>query len=560
MAMPTEEKRVVKKVVVQADWTKKIIKKIIRKVPKKEWESQPAATAETSAVLAWENLETPRESSVSLDDVSDLFGNPDNQTNVSNENNPQTENQVNDVPTTDQTTPVAESQSEAQDAWTVWTIDLWSFDFSDDSQTPSQNAEPQQEVAPVEAPAWVATMDMDSLLSDSSENNNTQSVENASEPQITNENLQASNDNQMFSQPQDSVEQPQQAVEQPQQAVAPVEEAKTEEAFDPFLAMKTTLEESNDAPATLDLDSMVSQPEAQPEQVAAPVPQPEVQPAVQQVEAAPLSDVPTLNLDAMPSQTWTLPPMQNQASPALTNAGPLAWNIMQNLWGLKLDAGKKNILTIAASCFWVLVLAAIVFIRYPDMFAWGTEEHGAPTIPTTTNNNWNQWGTVDSQQPTNDWNNGQNTTDTQNEWTTDTQDIQPTQNIEVIKPKEPIVITWENFFDDEDIPTVELDEVSISIWNTGAVDPLWEVSWLVGSVSGGDTIKQEATEYVQKWKELKDMWAAQNNRNKMRYWTFIEWKANEVLEGLEKGQNIDISSWISLKAQFDEYLKKGTDA
>jgi hypothetical protein len=46
----------------------------------------------------------------------------------------------------------------------------------------------------------------------------------------------------------------------------------------------------------------------------------------------------------------------------------------------------------------------------------------------------------------------------------------------------------------------------------------------------------------------------------MRYWTFIEWKANEILDGLEKGQNIDISSWISLKAQFDEYLKKGTDA
>ena len=130
-------------------------------------------------------------------------------------------------------------------------------------------------------------MDMDSLLSDSSENNNTQPVENVSGPQIANENLQASNDNQMFSQPQDSVEQPQQAVEQPQQAVA----------------MKTTLEESNDAPATLDLDSMVSQPEAQPEQVAAPVSQPEAQPAAQQVEAAPLSDVPTLNLDAIPSQT-----------------------------------------------------------------------------------------------------------------------------------------------------------------------------------------------------------------------------------------------------------------
>ena len=233
---------------------------------------------------------------------------------------------------------------------------------------------------------------------------------------------------------------------------------------------------------------------------------------------------------------------------------------MQNLWGLKLDTGKKKILTIAASCFWVLVLAAIVFIRYPDMFVWGTEEHGAPTIPTTTNNNWNQWGTVDSQQPTNDWNDSQNSSGSQNNWTTDTQEILPTQEEVVIKPKDPVVVNWDDFFNDEDIPTVELDEVSISIWNTGAVDPLWEVSWLVGSVSGGDTIKQEATEYVQKWKELKDMWAAQNNRNKMRYWTFIEWKANEVLEGLEKGQNIDISSWISLKAQFDEYLKKGTDA
>ena len=559
MAMPTEEKRVVKKVVVQADWTKKIIKKIIRKVPKKEWESQPAATAETSAVLAWENLGTPRESSVSLDDVSDLFGNPDNQTNVSNENNPQTENQVNDVPTTDQTTPVAEAQSEAQDAWTVWTIDLWSFDFSDDSQTPSQNAEPQQEVAPAEAPAWVATMDMDSLLSDSSENNNTQPVENVSEPQIANENLQASNDNQMFSQPQDSVEQPQQAVEQPQQAVAPVEEAKTEEAFDPFLAMKTTLEESNDAPATLDLDSMVSQPEAQPEQVATPVPQPEAQPAVQQVEAAPLSDVPTLNLDAIPSQTWALPPMQNQASPAPANAGPLAWNIMQNLWWLTLDAGKKKILTIAASCFWVFVLAAIVFIRYPDMFAGGVEEHDAPIVQPTPNNNLNQWSN-ENPLPTVWWDDNQwGNENSNNEVTQDTPVVQPEEEV-IIKPKDPVTVWGEDFFDDQDIPTVELDEVAISVWNSWAVDPLWEVSWLIWPVSGNDTIVQEATEYVKKGKELKDRWAAQNNRTVMRYGILIEGKAQEVLDALEKGQNIDISTWITQKAQFDEYLKKETNA
>ena len=46
----------------------------------------------------------------------------------------------------------------------------------------------------------------------------------------------------------------------------------------------------------------------------------------------------------------------------------------------------------------------------------------------------------------------------------------------------------------------------------------------------------------------------------MRYGIFIEWKAQETLDALEKGENIDISTWISLKAQFDEYLTTGTDA
>jgi hypothetical protein len=39
MAMPTEERRVVKKVVIQPDGTKKVIKKIIKKVPKHEGET-----------------------------------------------------------------------------------------------------------------------------------------------------------------------------------------------------------------------------------------------------------------------------------------------------------------------------------------------------------------------------------------------------------------------------------------------------------------------------------------------------------------------------------------
>jgi hypothetical protein len=46
----------------------------------------------------------------------------------------------------------------------------------------------------------------------------------------------------------------------------------------------------------------------------------------------------------------------------------------------------------------------------------------------------------------------------------------------------------------------------------------------------------------------------------MRYGILIEGKAQEVLDALEKGQNIDISTWITQKAQFDEYLKKETNA
>jgi hypothetical protein len=99
-------------------------------------------------------------------------------------------------------------------------------------------------------------------------------------------------------------------------------------------------------------------------------------------------------------------------------------------------------------------------------------------------------------------------------------------------------------------------------WSTpsGSVDPLGEVSGLIWPINGNDTIIQEALEYQEKGKALKDKWASENNRNKMRFWTYVEWKAKETIEALEKGENIDISTWISQKAQFDEYLEKGNNA
>ena len=520
MAMPTEEKRVVKKVVVQPDWTKKIIKKIIKKVPKTDWVSTTNPVVEETPVSNWENTQA---SSVSLEDVSNLFGAQDN-------------NQT--------TTPT--TQNDNQWAWEP--IDLWNFDFNPGTQeapqeVPQDAPVQQDNVVPQENP-WAATLDMDSFLwaTQTNENNPVESA--APENQDTTENPASLNLDQMISQPEQTAEQPQQA-----EVTANAENNEnTEENFDPFMAMKTTLEWSDMGPATLDLDAMTDQPVAQQEQPSAPVEsvnQPEVQPVAQQVEPtvqqeepAAESDVPTLDLNAIPSQAPANPtpvaPVQAvpvNAAPANGNqlaSSPLTANIMKNLWGIVADPKKKKILTIVASCFWVLVLFALVFIRYPDMFAW-EQQHGSPTT-------WNPGTTTVTPEPEN-----------------------PVDEV-IIKQKDPVSVSWEDFFTDENIPTVNLDEVSISVWTWGAVNPLGEVEWLIGPVSGNDTIVQEATEYLKKGKELKDKWAGLNNRNKMRYGIFIEWKAQETLDALEKGENIDISTWISLKAQFDEYLTKGTDA
>jgi hypothetical protein len=156
------------------------------------------------------------------------------------------------------------------------------------------------------------------------------------ENQVTTENTSTLDLNQMISQPE-------QTADQNQQSVPTGEAENTEDNFDPFMAMKSTLESSDMAPATLDLDSMTEQPAAQseqsvvqPEQTVTPVvqqeTQPTIQPVVQTAEPTASSDVPTLDLNAIPSQT----PVANNvnvtsANTNPTNGNPLTANIMQNL-------------------------------------------------------------------------------------------------------------------------------------------------------------------------------------------------------------------------------------
>ena len=527
MAMPTEERRVVKKVVVQPDGTKKVIKKIIKKVPKTEWAGTTApvenkSSLEESPVTWWDITST-------LNFWGDLFqnqGQSDQATETGNSevNIPEStsldglaENQpTQEIVQDSQITTETENQETMNTAENTNTIDLGNFDF-----TPGTQDQAQETVTSTESEWATPPLNMDSLLWDNPVQEVVPPEAPTVEPAASTESQTSLNLDQMISQPTE-------------QANTEGENQEISEAFDPFMAMKTNLEQTgiDGQQTTLDLNSMTEQTDTQ-------VPQ-------EQASTASVNQAPTLDLNAIPSQIAS---------------NPMISNALQNIWGITADPKKKKLLTVVASCFWIFILAVIVFIRYPDMFAWGNE-HGSAPVDVTNPNNWvdvwnnepanqqpinNQWQTPD------DWN-------TQN--TQDNQNINvETRDDEIIKQKEPVIVWGDDFFDDKDIPTVILDEVSLG-WSTpsGSVDPLGEVSGLIWPINGNDTIIQEALEYQEKGKALKDKWASENNRNKMRFWTFVEWKAKETIEALEKGENIDISTWISQKAQFDEYLEKGNNA
>ncbi|MBR6907458.1 hypothetical protein IKN40_02960 [bacterium] len=103
------------------------------------------------------------------------------------------------------------------------------------------------------------------------------------------------------------IPEPEQIVDQDQQKVQTAGAENTEDNFDPFMAMKTTLESTDMSQSTLDLDSITNEPATQPVQTVTPVvqagDQSTIQPVVQQTETAEKSDVPTLDLNDIPSQT-----------------------------------------------------------------------------------------------------------------------------------------------------------------------------------------------------------------------------------------------------------------
>lgn len=540
MAMPTEERRVVKKVVIQPDGTKKVIKKIIKKVPKHEGKSAANPVVDNNP-----STESPVETST--------FSNPDSNVTTSSTDTDlfKDSEQSNQEPTISDTNTVPENitsvnenqlenpaepvdsqliaQNENQELTDIVpettntqenkTIDLWSIGFGQEptpeSSVTQEEAPAVQEWATVEN-AWATTLDMDSLLWSTPTTETPQETANQSEVAQPAVEASASTEN-ATTLNLDSMMQPQPAAETDNQ--------ESWEVFDPFMAMKTNVQEINsEQQATFNLDSLSEQPAPQVEQQA-----------TQPVAEAPVSETPTLDLNAMPSQAWT---------------NPMESNIMQNLWGITADPKKKKYATIAAACLWVFVLALIAFIRYPDMFSWG-QEHGVAPVDVSNPSNWGT--TTTTQEPENPWTSEEPDVDTPTTPTTTQIDSE-----DVIKPKEPVVIDGDDFFsDDKDIFTVELDEVSGNLSTpSGSVDPLWEVTDLVGTINGNETIIQEALSYEEKGKALRDKWASEKNNNKIRYWTFVQGKARETIDALEKGENIDISTWTTLKAQLDEFLQK----
>ena len=522
MAMPTEERRVVKKVVIQPDGTKKVIKKIIKKVPKHEGESAANPVVDNNP-LTESPVETSMfstlDSNISTSSTdTDLFKDSEqsNQEPTISDTNTVSEN----IPSVNENQELTDIVPETTNTQEDKTIDLWSIGFGQEptpeSSVTQEETPVDQEAAPVEN-TWATTLDMDSLLWAAPTAEAPQ--ETANQPEVTQPAAEApaSTEN-TATLNLDSIMQPQQPEETDNQ--------ESWEVFDPFMAMKTNVQEINsEQQATFNLDSLSEQPAPQVEQQA-----------TQPVAEAPVSETPTLDLNAMPSQAWT---------------NPMESNIMQNLWGITADPKKKKYATIAAACLWVFVLALIAFIRYPDMFSWG-QEHGVAPVDVSNPSNWGTTTTT-TQEPENPWTSEEPDVDTPTTPTTTQIDSE-----DVIKPKEPVVIDGDDFFsDDKDIFTVELDEVSGNLTtSSGSVDPLWEVTELVGTINGNETIIQEALSYEEKGKELRDKWASEKNNNKIRYWTFVQGKARETIDALEKGENIDISTWTTLKAQLDEFLQK----
>ena len=321
---------------------------------------------------------------------------------------------------------------------------------------------------------------------------------------------------------------PSDAVETPVSETAPEQNAE----IDPFLAMKQTLEWKNNAwfQAT---------------------------------------DKPTLDLNNIPSQ------------PQWTN--PLKSGFLSKLSGISLGWGSsKKSLVPVLSILGVVVAWALVFIRYPDLFTGliSSQDPQPVVLPSDP---------VEPEHPS-AWNlTGEATWDVQEPITepeTTTWDTQ--ENVDVIEPSPTEVPVDENIINwgDDDIQVIDLTSDSDPVvqneqfpstpsipeepstpetpnnptedpsTNPEAVNPLEAVEGLVGPINNNDLVAQEIMQYQELGASLKDQWAAANNKKMHRYGTVLEKSAKDLIQQLENGENIDISTWMEKKATFDDYVEK----
>ena len=307
--------------------------------------------------------------------------------------------------------------------------------------------------------------------------------------------------------------------------------------IDPFMAMKSTLEGKN----VVDFQNGTNQ------------------------EAKP-----TLDLNAMPTQ------QQAAASNPMTS-----W-LLSKLWGVSLKGWSKKATIWIFSVLWIVAAWAIVYIRYPDLFVWWIQTPDTPT-PVITYQDPEEHGSAIEQT-------GSTTQDPEQNEPTETLTWSEEENVEIIEENPGAVPVDGELLagSDDDILVIDLTdgEESTSIEPTvpstpkepeidpianpagpevlpegseigwEAVDPLAGVEDIVWALNNTDLIKQEAMQYQAKGAELKDQGASANNTTMFKYGTALEWQAKALIDKLEKGENIDISTWTEQKATFDGYIEK----
>ena len=388
-----------------------------------------------------------------------------------------------------------------------------------------------------------STVDISSLESSPLQETSQENVENwvaNEQPVQDNSSTWTVDLNTMLNQPTDQVipatTETSEQTATPSDAVGtPVSEAAPEQnaEIDPFLAMKQTLEWKNNTwfQAT---------------------------------------DKPTLDLNNIPSQ------------PQWTN--PLKSGFLSKLKGISLGWGSssKKSLVPVLSILGIVVAWALVFIRYPDLFTGLISSQNPQPVVLPSD-------PVEPEHPSAGNLTGESTGDVQEpiiEPGTTTWDDQ--EIVEVIEPSPTEVPVDENIINwgDDDIQVIDLTSDSDPVvqneqfpstpsvpeepsipetpnnptedpsTNPEAVNPLEAVEGLVGPINNNDLVAQEIMQYQELGASLKDQWAAANNKKMHRYGTVLEKSAKDLIQQLENGENIDISTWMEKKATFDDYVEK----